>query len=345
MLRTNRCLRVVVAVSAAAVVSAHVLAQGPGDPPAPSRPGAPKAPASPTAPTPPNPLAPVVTLASPGEGELKALRYAFTAGQSWDIEFSTEFTPMKEVLGVQETQPFPAARVSARVEVKEVAEGGGASLSMTFTGVKAELRPGVPDLAPKTLEDAIGRVVGGWMTWEVDGRGVPSELVRNGAGFADTLVVQYLPLLEQVIPVLPEEPVGKGAIWRNDYEMDNGLFTIHRIVTYSLESIEGGVAEVGIALIFDAPAQPLRVPGERLGNTSVRGVDGEGTGRGTFALSEGVFRELTLESEMTSLMKSGDMEVRTTDTRKNSLGRVEGKAPESGSADGSAPAPPERGAR
>jgi hypothetical protein len=253
---------------------------------------------------------------------------------------------MKEVLGVQEKQPFPAATVSATVKVKGIAADGSASLAMEFTGVKAELRPGVPDLAPRTLEQAIGRLTGEMMEWEVDPRGVPSRLVRQGVGFSDSLVLQYLPLLEQVIPVLPEEPIAAGAIWRCDYEMDNGLFTIHRIVTYSLKSIEDGVAEIDIALIFDAPAQPLRVPGERAGTSSIRGVDGEGTGHATLALREAVFRDMQLESEMTSLMKSGDMEVRTTDTRKNSMKRAEaGDQPGGDSAEGEGPAdkPAKRG--
>ena len=242
-----------------------------------------------------------VKVVSTGAEPRTRLRYKISAGQNFVLGMSITMGMTMNMEGM--TMPamdMPIMKMTATMNVKDVAANGDISYDIAFTEMTAEALPGMdPNLAAMVQGAASGITA-------LKGSAVVSDrgLYKSGSfdlnKLSDPNLRQTLSSvasnLESLSMPMPEEPVGAGARWEVRQAMNSaGVSTFQRF-DVELASVDGASATFRVKFDQTAPPQNVSNPSLPAGAT----VDVEkmtGSGSGSLTLR---FDSLVPTSEMSS---------------------------------------------
>jgi hypothetical protein len=260
-------------------------------PPAPPPPR-PTVPPVPKAPVPETEIKdPIVTLLEPGAEPRQALRLKAKQGATAAFELLMNMKmsmsmgagapPMEQVL--------PGMRMVTQMGVTDVKPTGDIAYQFEYTESGLVDTPGVSPMVANQMKGAIESIKG------IKGTGVLtprffSRDVEVDAAQADPMIKQQIDQMSQVMSQvtlpLPEEPVGAGAKWRVESEIESGGMRMKIINNVTLKDIKGDVITLQTDITQSAEPQdvmnPQMPPNAKLRLNSLKGG---GTGAATLNLT------------------------------------------------------------
>jgi hypothetical protein len=249
------------------IVTAGLLLAASG-PPAPAAPAAaPPAGPPPAEPGPaPTPGAPVVTLLEAGAEPRRPLRLRPRIGDVQEIELTVRLEMEQSVDGrVMPSQKAPGMRYTMETTVKAPDDAGDITYAFEFRNAavidEAGVHPVLVDMMRTALQALEGLRGVGVMT----DRGF-SKLVRfERPPDMDPGLVEQLEAMErsmgQLVPPLPNEPVGVGAAWKVERSVPHQGMLIRQTDLVNLVAADDDRIEIRTDLRQRADPQKLEAPG------------------------------------------------------------------------------------
>ena len=221
-----------------------------------------------------------VQLLSPGRGERAPVRLQLRQGstESGRIEIRLR---MGMSMGGRSIPPQdnPPIRMTLQTRVTDVACDGSMRYSFECTGV--EIVGGDPQLRA-ALEPALAPLsnMEGWAIIDPRGRTLAADFQLPGAtGPTAQMRDQMQSTITQLMPPLPEEPIGVGARWRTEQDV-NTDFSFHQTTEFELLSRRGNTVRIRATVQQHADAQDLpaqAVPGQGQVTPHLEGMESAGT--------------------------------------------------------------------
>lgn len=180
-----------------------------------------------------------VELLDPGEGERVALRLTSEVGQREQMRLEQVMT-MQIQVGAQQAPrvEMPPIRMDMEMETTHVGDDGAMRHASRITNLEVL---GEGPLVPR-LEQDLGplRDMTGWDVVDARGRMVAGEYELPGSASPElrNSLQRTQDALRQLMPPLPEEPVGVGARWQAVSDIRSQI-AFRQVSTYTLESMEG----------------------------------------------------------------------------------------------------------
>jgi len=198
-----------------------------------------------------------VELLEPGEGERVALRLRSEVGQTEQMRLEQVMT-MQIRVGAQQAPEveMPPIRMDMVMETTHVGDDGAmrhasriANLEILGDGpLVARLEQDLAPLAQMT----------GWDVVDARGRMVAAayELPADASPELRNSVQRTQDALRQLMPPLPEEPVGVGARWQAVSDVRSQI-AFRQVSTYTLESMDGDHIVLSVQTEQSADPQPM----------------------------------------------------------------------------------------
>ena len=189
---------------------------------------------------------PVATLLDPGDEPRRPLRFALATGASVDLDFTFDVDLTQRTTDAEEPVLLdpPTTTQTVRLTVGSTDDDGAV---VSFEVIDAGLDPNgttLTDAQTMELTAAVQRLVGLRGELRIDERGgtrtlrydppegLPAELADTLSGLEQNL--------STLVPVLPAEPVGRGARWRIVSRSGAGGLTLRQTTDYEVTGIEAG---------------------------------------------------------------------------------------------------------
>jgi hypothetical protein len=238
---------------------------------------------------------PVLTLVDAGQTPRQRLRYDFPRTRV-DVPISGLLTTTYGLNGTTVSgDPLPdrgpmTMATPTEVTVTDVDDVGAATVAVVFGGGEVVDPGGLERTELEGVEDAVASLAGVRITYQVDDRGLATSLdsavpddVRPERAMDLTGIAKRVPAFVQL---LPDEPVGVGAVWRVTSTTTVGGVPVVHTVRVELLDIDGELLEL-LSTVEDAgPAEPAR---------RALPVDPTGSAPGTAAVEDTVLTSLTLD--------------------------------------------------
>jgi uncharacterized protein DUF6263 len=204
-----------------------------------------------------------VQLIDPGKAPRSALRFHLTKGTVTNATMTMNFAISLETNGQAiPTGSVPPITLTMRTEVVDVTPQ---SATIDFSYRDATVGSGGNAAAAAAMKESVRKIIGikGRMIVDDTGR-MLSFGVQAPAG-ADAQLQKLLDQIQQqatnlAIP-FPEEAVGAGARWRTTTSLHLQGVKASVNLTYTLEQLTGGVAELNIKADEVVPDQNADIPG------------------------------------------------------------------------------------
>ncbi len=198
-----------------------------------------------------------VELLEPGEGERVALRLRSEVGQTETMRLEQVMT-MQIQLGEQQgpTVEMPPIRMDMVMETTHVGEDGAMRHSSRLSNL--EVLGDGPLVARLEQDLAPLRELTGWDVIDARGRMVAAEYELPGSASPElrNSLQRTQEALRQLMPPLPEEPVGVGARWQAVSDVRSQI-AFRQVSTYTLESMEGDRIVLSVQTEQSADPQPM----------------------------------------------------------------------------------------
>lgn len=218
---------------------------------------------------------PTLELTNPGRGRRQPLRIAVREGAEENGRIE-----MRMRIGISmggrtvPPQDNPPIRMGISMRVTDVAGDGTfryefRCTSVTIVGGNPQIRSALePALAPL-------RNMEGWAIVDAQGRTLAADVQAPGAGGATAQVMNQLrDTVTQLMPPFPTDPVGVGARWRTEQDIQ-AEFEIHQRVEYELLSRRGNTVRLRATVTQHADPQDL--PAQGGVQPRLEGMDSTGT--------------------------------------------------------------------
>jgi hypothetical protein len=244
-----------------------------------------------------------VQLLTPGEEPRTALRYDLQPGFSEVLTMDMNMDMDMRLTGVPRQQAsIPTMRLTMELEITEITAEGDLRSQATVRKVEAIARAG-SNVPVATLQRQLEEMNGltGWTIMST--RGVikdagftlPADMSAEAAQQMGNMEQQ----MRQLSFPLPEEPVGKGAMWKVSTELDAEGVTLTQDAIYWLVDLEGQVGELEVTLTQNAPPQKVTDPTLPAGTTAeLTSMVSEGTG--------------TMQLDLTRIVPTSSLRMSTT---------------------------------
>ena len=240
---------------------------------------------------------PTVVVSETGAEPRSTLRYDLSAMQPQTMVMTMDISMTMDGMMGNQTQVMPRLRMTMPMSEVQMA-GENLTVNYTLGGMEALEREGVmPQLVPM-MQQALSEIgtMSGSLTLDHRGALVDSTFNMDGADPAVAAQMQSMQdSMQQMTVPLPEEPVGVGAQWTVDTEVQASGMTVSQRATYQLTEVTATGAAMSVTLTQTAGSQAIEDPSLPPG-VSVTLDSLETTGTGTMRL---VFSELVPTSNMT----------------------------------------------
>lgn len=212
------------------------------------------------------PAGPAVTLLDPGAEPRRALRMTLTPGARAEITFTVDLhlTQRSGPEAPDQLVDPPATVQTVRFEVRRADETGA---DVAFEVVDAGVVPddaAIDDAQLVALTASVREVVGLTGELRVDDRGRLAAIDYTPPASLDPTVAASLAGVEDafagVVPVLPTEPVGRGARWRTEGPARTTGVTVQQTVTYEITELTPDHLVYTAATVQTAGPQELGGP-------------------------------------------------------------------------------------
>lgn len=224
----------------------------------------------------PEPGAPaIVKLTSPGKEPRAPLRYSPPVGATAAVSVTITSEGTMDMSAGRWKMPMTSLVAGVELGVKDVSAVGDVVLDVGFVSLTVDrTNPRVDLAAAQQVEAMMAGLVPFRGVTTITNRGiVTANELKLGAlakPGASSTIEDFVWLVRQITPVLPEEPVGVGAKWESRQSMVRSDMTVFQRVEFEVTSVAGGVIKVKSSINQTAPKQPARVPNLKAGATIER---------------------------------------------------------------------------
>ncbi len=228
---------------------------------------------------------PVVTLLTPGTGELRPLRYRFAERTTYKVSVTIEGSVSVEMNG--QSSPWQQAPVLRFVQLIAVLESDENAARLEAKLQEPEIRDtaGLDRAALERLQNELRPLAKVRHYYTITTRGVITETRFETDGEITPALRERLAEAEEVSFALPEQPVGVGARWRTLRQVKRQGLAVYNALTVELAKRDDASAALAIVLDQFIPAQRYVAPGQP---PSMRtDAHGHGKGKGSSVLDLG----------------------------------------------------------
>ncbi len=245
-----------------------------------------------------------VTLLESGAEPRTVLRYKFQANRiermvmQTDIAIAMEIGPLKR----RETQ-LPGTRMTMTIESKDVSSEGDLHYEFTLDQTEVVPNPGDNPLSINAMKRQMHTMLGVRGSATATSRGFSTDVninIPRGAGpQVGQLIDDMKQSMTRMLAPLPDEPVGRGAVWQVTTPIETPAMKFTQVATYTLLEIQGDTVKLDVQITQSAPPQESRPPGGAPGATvMLESFDTSGSG--------------TVELQMTNVVPTSTLNLTTT---------------------------------
>lgn len=237
---------------------------------------------------------PSVTVLERGAEPHRSLEFDLPAGSTVELDLSFDIDVTQRTDDAESSVVLDPPRVAQSIRLTVVSsDAAGATIS--FEVVDASIDPDgttLTDAEVLQLTAAVQRVVGLTGELDVDRSGGARRISYDPPDDLPPSVAEPLARLEEglagLLPVLPDEPVGRGARWRVVSRSDAGGLALRQTTEYEITGFDGPRITYRAVISQTAPEQAV------VGDTRVLASDVAGTATGQVSTSD-----LSMEAETT----------------------------------------------
>ena len=201
-----------------------------------------------------------VTLLDAGAEPHRALRYAYAAGDTVDLDVAIDLHVTQTVPGQDGSQVAdpPATIQTMRVTVLSADSD---SATIAFEVIDVRLDPDGTQLTDPEIEKltiAIRQAIGLGGTIEVDPSGALLSVEYEGLGEdGDQTMFGLEQTLISFLAPLPAEPIGRGARWRSVARGRPAGTTLRQVTEYEITALDGDQVTYRATIHQSTPEQTL----------------------------------------------------------------------------------------
>jgi hypothetical protein len=230
-----------------------------------------------------------VKLISAGKGAKRALRFQVKEGDKQQITMSMEIE-MAMAMGEMKMPPIkaPTTEMVMNTEVTQVASGR-IRYKFDFGDARVTDDAGLPPEGVAQMKAALDGMKGLKGFAEVDDTGRTLQADFAADGTVDPQVAQMLDnvknSMDQLTAPFPTEPVGVGAKWSVESNMDQMGFPLVQVATYELVQLKGDTGTLKVSIKQATTGADMKLPNLPPGTTAkMLSLDSKGTGTMQFDL-------------------------------------------------------------
>lgn len=204
-----------------------------------------------------------LTLIDPGAEPRRPVSFRLTPNTSVDLELRLDLHLTQRTSDTEASQTLdpPVTRQTVRLTVDRTDQDGS---QVSFQVIDAGIDPAgtlLTDVQILQLTAAVQSVVGLTGGMHVDPRGEVTSVSYHDTAELPPESADALSSLEQgltsVVPLLPSEPIGRGARWRTVSRSDATGLTLRQTTVYEVTSIEDDRLTYRATITQDAPDQEV----------------------------------------------------------------------------------------
>ena len=246
---------------------------------------------------------PRVEIIDPGSDDRQVLRYTPKTGASFTMKMKMQMSMAQSMNGQSmPAMDMPATNFTARMTVDGV-EDGLISYTMRFDEVSVD----GDDMMAQQMSAAMSGLEGLTGKGALTTRGLNKSLDFEGLdGMAPQLSSQANTMKSSIgdmSALLPEEPIGQGAVWKVITTLDQNGVVMQQTSTYTLKALKGGVLDLAVSLEQSAEPQDIendQVPPDM--NVRLKSLEGEASGTTKLDLSWLVPTKASVRSDVSARM-------------------------------------------
>lgn len=235
-------------------------------------------------PKPPPPPIDGIEIVNPGKEPRQLLRYKVATGTT-PLAVTTDF----DIKLADKDLVMPRLELAIDVTITSV-DAAGAHVKMVVVGGKASSRSEADLSALPIMERQAKQLAGMVVTYTLTPTGAlespkVEEANRDLSTPMQEQTAQLLQTSEQLAMVLPDKPVGVGAIWKHRRTMTQNQLTFVTMTTIEVTAIDGDAVAYKGTLEMTGADQTLQ---QGSATMQVTHVGGTGSQTGTFDLGKAV---------------------------------------------------------
>lgn len=209
------------------------------------------------------PEGPTLLLIDAGAEPRRPIRFELTEGTSVDLRHRVDLHLTQRTSDSESPQVLdpPVTHHTVRLTVDAVAPEGS---DVSFEIIDAGIDPSdtvLTDAQIVELTSAVQAVVGLRGAMRVDPTGRVLDLryddVAGGPGSLDADLAELESSLMVLVPVLPSEPIGRGARWRTVHRSSVGGLQLRQVTDHEVTGIEDGRLTYRSTVTQTAPEQDV----------------------------------------------------------------------------------------
>ena len=224
---------------------------------------------------------PVVEVVRPGATPRRKLRLRAATGQKERLKMTMvmDLTAKVGLRTAPKTQ-LPPMVMFMTLDVSATQPNGDILYQFALDKTDVQPRAGVHPKVATALRTAMSSMNGTSGRALVSARGFRRQVSLAMPPGADQQTQQIVAVIEQamqqLVPPLPEEPVGVGAQWTLTQTVEQNGIAVQQVATYDLTGIQGNTISTDVTVSETAAPQSVTVPGA--GTMKLLSLDSKGTG-------------------------------------------------------------------
>lgn len=247
-----------------------------------------------------------VVLLDPGSEPRQELRYKLEKGHKEQVAMTITMTMKMEMPGMPSTPiSMPPMKMVMDLEIAEKLDDDKARYKFEVTETDILDAPDVQPMVAKTLKSEIGKVVGMKGSAVVDTRGFNTDATLEMPPGLNPQMSQMMDStqqsMDQMSSPLPEEPVGVGAKWELNQNIEQNGINVKQKTTFELVELEGSTGKLKASIMQTAEPQTAQMPGGV--SAEVKSLNSSGEGEINFDLANLVPQKASIDLKTDSDMK------------------------------------------
>ena len=239
-------------------------------------------------------------LATAGKGELAPLHYAPVLDKAHSFALTQTLTMVQDAPPMPpQTVVFPATTYSFTSTVTKTPEGAPFTVETLLDDVSVD--PDADPMIVNMMGPMLASMKGMTTTETVDAKGTTTNAASALPPGANPGARQQIDQIQSLVSrlLLPNEPVGVGAVWRHKIDQDAGGFDVSVITSYTLTERTDTTIALDMTIHQVIPSQPLNAPGLPAGaSATITEAKGVGTGTMVVDLTTANTTELDMSFEL-----------------------------------------------
>ena len=245
-----------------------------------------------------------LTLLESGAEPRTVLRYQFQANRTERMVMQTDMAMAMEIGPLKQPEKqLPSTRMTMAIDSKEVSPEGDLHYEFTLEQTEVVSNPGDRPEAINAMQHQMDTMRGLKGSATVTSRGFSTDVNINIPRGAGPQVRQMIDGMKQsmtrMLVPLPDEPVGRGAVWQVTTPIETPAMKFTQVATYTLLEIQGDTVKLDVQITQSAPPQESRPIGGAPDTTvMLESLDTSGSG--------------TVELQMTNVVPTSKLNLTTT---------------------------------